>query len=171
MKNFYSSRHKPLNYKAIDGIAYLDKVVSIDQSPIGKTPRSNPATYTGIFGHIRDLYSQLPDSKVMGYKPGRFSFNVKGGRCEHCQGAGLIKIEMHFLSDVYITCEHCKGKRFNAQTLQIKYKLAFMHGEKIRLQSRFSIEKKSRNSSASDGRECNLVRAQLQRDNPSPNQL
>ena len=122
MKNFYSSRHKPLNYKAIDGIAYLDKVVNIDQSPIGKTPRSNPATYTGIFGHIRELYSQLPDSKVMGYKPGRFSFNVKGGRCEHCQGAGLIKIEMHFLSDVYITCEHCKGKRFNAQTLQIKYK-------------------------------------------------
>ena len=122
MKNFYSSRHKPLNYHSIKGIAYLDKVVNIDQSPIGKTPRSNPATYTGIFGHIRELYSQLPDSKAMGYKPGRFSFNVKGGRCEHCQGAGLIKIEMHFLSDVYITCEHCKGKRFNAQTLQIKYK-------------------------------------------------
>ena len=122
MKNFYSNRHKPLNYKSIEGIAYLDKVVNIDQSPIGKTPRSNPATYTGIFSHIRELYSQLPDSKVMGYKPGRFSFNVKGGRCEHCQGAGLIKIEMHFLSDVYITCEHCKGKRFNAQTLQIKYK-------------------------------------------------
>ena len=122
MKSFYSSRHKPLNYKSIDGIAYLDKVVNIDQSPIGKTPRSNPATYTGIFSHIRELYSQLPDSKVMGYKPGRFSFNVKGGRCEHCQGAGLIKIEMHFLSDVYITCEHCKGKRFNAQTLQIQYK-------------------------------------------------
>ena len=122
MQKFYSSRHKPLNYNSVDGAAYLDKVVNIDQSPIGKTPRSNPATYTGIFNHIRELYSQLPDSKVMGYKPGRFSFNVKGGRCEHCQGAGLIKIEMHFLSDVYITCEHCKGRRFNEQTLQIKYK-------------------------------------------------
>ena len=111
-----------MHYDTIDGAAYLDKVVNIDQSPIGKTPRSNPATYTGIFNHVRELYSQLPDSKIMGYKPGRFSFNVKGGRCEHCQGAGLIKIEMHFLSDVYITCEHCKGKRFNSQTLQIKYK-------------------------------------------------
>ena len=121
-QKIYSSRKKPLKYESIDGVAYLDKVVNIDQSPIGKTPRSNPATYTGIFNHIRELYSQLPDSKIMGYKPGRFSFNVKGGRCEHCQGAGLIKIEMHFLSDVYITCEHCKGKRFNSQTLQIKYK-------------------------------------------------
>ena len=121
-QKIYSSKKKPLKYESIDGVAYLDKVVNIDQSPIGKTPRSNPATYTGIFNHIRELYSQLPDSKIMGYKPGRFSFNVKGGRCEHCQGAGLIKIEMHFLSDVYITCEHCKGKRFNSQTLQIKYK-------------------------------------------------
>ncbi len=121
-QKFYSSRAKPLQYGAILGVAYLDKVVNINQSPIGKTPRSNPATYTGLFNHIRDLYSQLPDSKAMGYKPGRFSFNVKGGRCEHCQGGGLIKIEMHFLSDVYITCERCKGKRFNNQTLQIKYK-------------------------------------------------
>jgi excinuclease ABC subunit A len=121
-QKIYSSRKKPLNFESIEGVAYLDKVVNIDQSPIGKTPRSNPATYTGIFNHVRELYSQLPDSKIMGYKPGRFSFNVKGGRCEHCQGAGLIKIEMHFLSDVYITCEHCKGKRFNSQTLQIKYK-------------------------------------------------
>ena len=121
-QKIYSNRKKPLHYDTIDGVAYLDKVVNIDQSPIGKTPRSNPATYTGIFNHVRELYSQLPDSKIMGYKPGRFSFNVKGGRCEHCQGAGLIKIEMHFLSDVYITCEHCKGKRFNSQTLQIKYK-------------------------------------------------
>jgi len=121
-QKIYSNRKKPLHYESIDGVAYLDKVVNIDQAPIGKTPRSNPATYTGIFNHVRALYSQLPDSKIMGYKPGRFSFNVKGGRCEHCQGAGLIKIEMHFLSDVYITCEHCKGKRFNSQTLQIKYK-------------------------------------------------
>ena len=121
-QKIYNSRPKPLHYESIDGVAYLDKVVNINQSPIGKTPRSNPATYTGIFNHVRELYSQLPDSKVMGYKPGRFSFNVKGGRCEHCQGAGLLKIEMHFLSDVYITCDHCKGKRFNAQTLQIKYK-------------------------------------------------
>ena len=121
-QKFYSSRLKPLYYSEIQGAAYLDKVVNINQSPIGKTPRSNPATYTGVFNHIRELYSQLPDSKAMGYKPGRFSFNVKGGRCEHCQGGGLIKIEMHFLSDVYITCERCKGKRFNNQTLQIKYK-------------------------------------------------
>ena len=121
-QKFYSSRLKPLSYSEIKGVAYLDKVVNINQSPIGKTPRSNPATYTGVFNHIRDLYSQLPDSKAMGYKPGRFSFNVKGGRCEHCQGGGLIKIEMHFLSDVYITCERCKGQRFNNQTLQIKYK-------------------------------------------------
>ena len=121
-QKFYSSRLKPLHYGTITGTAYLDKVVNINQSPIGKTPRSNPATYTGVFNHVRDLYSQLPDSKAMGYKPGRFSFNVKGGRCEHCQGGGLIKIEMHFLSDVYITCERCKGKRFNSQTLQIKYK-------------------------------------------------
>ena len=121
-QKFYSNRTKPLSHTKIEGVAFLDKMVSIDQSPIGKTPRSNPATYTGVFGHIRDLYSQLPNSKIMGYKPGRFSFNVKGGRCEHCQGAGLIKIEMHFLSDIYITCEHCKGKRFNSQTLQIEYK-------------------------------------------------
>ncbi len=121
-QKIYNSRKKPLHYDSIDGVAFLDKVVNIDQSPIGKTPRSNPATYTGIFGHIRELYSQLPDSKIMGYKPGRFSFNVKGGRCEHCQGAGLLKIEMHFLSDVYIKCDHCKGQRFNSQTLQIKYK-------------------------------------------------
>ena len=121
-QKFYSSRLKPLSYTEINGAAYLDKVVNINQSPIGKTPRSNPATYTGVFNHIRELYSQLPDSKAMGYKPGRFSFNVKGGRCEYCQGGGLIKIEMHFLSDVYITCERCKGKRFNHQTLQIKYK-------------------------------------------------
>ena len=121
-QKFFCSKLKPLKYNSIEGVAYLDKIVSINQSPIGKTPRSNPATYTGVFSHVRELYSQLPDSQIMGYKPGRFSFNVKGGRCEHCQGAGLIKIEMHFLADVYVTCERCNGKRFNKQTLQIKYK-------------------------------------------------
>ena len=101
---------------------HIDKVINIDQSPIGRTPRSNPATYTGLFTFIRDLYSQIPESKVRGYKPGRFSFNVKGGRCEACQGDGIIKIEMHFLPDVYVACELCKGKRYNRETLEIKYK-------------------------------------------------
>jgi excinuclease ABC subunit A len=96
--------------------------VNIDQKPIGRTPRSNPATYTGVFTFIRDLFSQLPESKIRGYKPGRFSFNVKGGRCESCGGDGLIKIEMNFLPDVYVTCEVCKGARYNRETLQIKYK-------------------------------------------------
>ena len=121
-KEYFSNTLKPLPYKDIHGLFYLDKVININQSPIGKTPRSNPATYTGLFTHIRDLFSQLPDSKILGYKPGRFSFNVKGGRCETCQGVGLIKIEMHFLADMYIQCESCKGKRFNNETLQIKYK-------------------------------------------------
>ena len=100
----------------------LDKVIDIDQSPIGRTPRSNPATYTGLFTFIRDLFSNLPESRVRGYKPGRYSFNVKGGRCEACQGDGLIKIEMHFLPDVYVTCEVCKGQRYNRETLEIQYK-------------------------------------------------
>ncbi|GAI24731.1 unnamed protein product, partial [marine sediment metagenome] len=100
----------------------LDKVIVIDQSPIGRTPRSNPATYTGVFTYIRELYSRTHDSRIKGYKPGRFSFNVKGGRCEACSGGGLIKIEMHFLPDIYIPCEVCKGKRFNRETLEIKYK-------------------------------------------------
>ena len=103
-------------------MAYLDKVIDIDQSPIGRTPRSNPATYTGLFTHIRDLFARLPESKIRGYKPGRFSFNVKGGRCEACRGDGIIKIEMHFLPDVYVQCEECAGLRYNRETLEIGYK-------------------------------------------------
>jgi excinuclease ABC subunit A len=106
----------------LHGVLALDKVIDIDQSPIGRTPRSNPATYTGLFGYVRDLYSNLPESRVRGYTPGRYSFNVKGGRCEACQGDGLIKIEMHFLPDVYVTCEVCKGQRYNRETLEILYK-------------------------------------------------
>ncbi len=109
-------------YDKIEGIEFLDKVINIDQSPIGRTPRSNPATYTGVFTYIRDLFSNMPESRMRGYKPGRFSFNVKGGRCEVCEGQGIIKIEMHFLPDIYIKCEECNGKRFNKETLQIKYK-------------------------------------------------
>ena len=118
----YHSKEPPLTFKKIEGLEYIDKVVDIDQSPIGRTPRSNPATYTGTFTPIRDLFSQLQDAKVRGYKPGRFSFNVKGGRCEACHGDGIIKIEMYFLPDVYVTCESCKGKRYNRETLEIKYK-------------------------------------------------
>ncbi len=119
---FFGSRRPPLPYKKLGGVEYIDKVIDIDQSPIGRTPRSNPATYTGTFTHIRDLFAQLPESRIRGYKPGRFSFNVKGGRCEACQGDGIIKIEMHFLPDVYVPCEVCKGKRYNRETLDITYK-------------------------------------------------
>ena len=111
----------PLQYEFIKGVQFLDKVVNIDQKPIGRTPRSNPATYTGVFTFIRDLFAKLPESKIRGYKPGRFSFNVKGGRCESCEGDGIIKIEMNFLPDVYVTCEVCNGKRYNRETLEIKY--------------------------------------------------
>ena len=121
-RELYSSFRKPLHYESIKGMLLLDKVIDINQSPIGRTPRSNPATYTGLFTHIRDLYCQLPESKIRGYKPGRFSFNVKGGRCETCRGAGLIKIEMHFLADMYIQCEECKGLRYNRETLEISYR-------------------------------------------------
>lgn len=121
-REFYNSNKKPLSYKSIEGLLYLDKVINIDQSPIGRTPRSNPATYTGLFTHIRDLFSQLPEAKIRGYKPGRFSFNVKGGRCESCEGVGLIRIEMHFLADMYIQCEECNGKRYNRETLEIMYR-------------------------------------------------
>jgi excinuclease ABC subunit A len=121
-KHFYSHRVSPLGYENILGLDKIDKVINIDQSPIGRTPRSNPATYTGVFTPIRDLFSQLPEAKVRGYKAGRFSFNVRGGRCEACEGDGIIKIEMHFLPDVYIPCEVCKGKRYNRETLEIKYK-------------------------------------------------
>ena len=112
----------PAPYETIEGLHHLDKVIDIDQSPIGRTPRSNPATYTGAFGPIRDWFAGLPESKQRGYKPGRFSFNVKGGRCEACQGDGVIKIEMHFLPDVYVTCEACGGKRYNRETLEVLYK-------------------------------------------------
>ena len=112
----------PAPHERIEGLEHFDKVIDIDQSPIGRTPRSNPATYTGAFQPIRDWFSQLPESKARGYGPGRFSFNVKGGRCEACQGDGLIKIEMHFLPDVYVTCDVCKGKRYNRETLEILFK-------------------------------------------------
>jgi len=108
--------------KKIEGLENLDKVISIDQSPIGRTPRSNPATYTGLFSYIRDLLSETIEAKSRGYKPGRFSFNVKGGRCEACQGDGMIKVEMHFLADVYVKCDVCDGHRYNEQTLEVKYK-------------------------------------------------
>ncbi|MDZ7765438.1 MAG: excinuclease ABC subunit UvrA [Melioribacteraceae bacterium] len=122
MRKFYNSKVVPLAYEGSHGLENVDKVIEIDQSPIGRTPRFNPATYTGLFTFIRDLYAQLPESKVRGYKPGRFSFNVKGGRCEDCQGDGLKKIEMNFLPDVYVLCETCNGKRYNRETLEILYK-------------------------------------------------
>jgi len=121
-KELNGSRAYPLPYKDVRGLEYVDKVIDINQKPIGRTPRSNPATYTGVFTFIRDLFAQLPESKIRGYKPGRFSFNVKGGRCESCEGDGIIKIEMNFLPDVYVTCEVCKGARYNRETLEIKYK-------------------------------------------------
>jgi len=121
-REFYNSRRQPLPYENLTGLKNIDKVINIDQSPIGRTPRSNPATYTGLFNPIRELFSTLPESRARGYQPGRFSFNVKGGRCEACQGDGIIKIEMHFLPDVYIPCEVCKGKRYNRETLEIAYK-------------------------------------------------
>lgn len=121
-KHFYHSRTEPKPYKKVDGLNELDKVIEVDQSPIGRTPRSNPATYTGVFSDIRDLFSQLQESKIRGYKPGRFSFNVKGGRCETCEGAGLRLIEMEFLPDVYVHCETCKGKRYNRETLEVRFK-------------------------------------------------
>ena len=116
------ARAYPLKHDSIEGAQFIDKVVDIDQKPIGRTPRSNPATYTGVFTHVRDLFTKLPESKIRGYKPGRFSFNVKGGRCESCQGDGIIKIEMNFLPDVYVTCEICEGLRYNRETLEIKYR-------------------------------------------------
>ena len=119
---FYRSIKKPLPYKSIKGIDRIDKVIGINQSPIGKTPRSNPATYTGLFSDIRTLFTMLPESKIRGYKPGRFSFNVKGGRCESCKGAGMKIIEMNFLPDVHVKCDDCHGKRYNRETLEVRYK-------------------------------------------------
>ncbi|MCX5700807.1 MAG: excinuclease ABC subunit UvrA [Candidatus Omnitrophica bacterium] len=121
-QRLYQSKEKPGKCKKISGMGFIDKVIVVDQAPIGRTPRSNPATYTGIFNHIRDLYSLLPEARSKGYKPGRFSFNVKGGRCEACSGDGMKKIEMHFLPDVYVKCDICKGLRFNQATLDVKYK-------------------------------------------------
>lgn len=118
----YGSKDRPGKHKKITGLDNIDKIIDINQAPIGRTPRSNPATYTGVFTHIRDLFSQLPEAKLRGYGKGRFSFNVKGGRCEACSGDGIIKIEMHFLPDVYVPCEVCKGKRYNRETLEVKYK-------------------------------------------------
>ncbi|MFL5736429.1 MAG: excinuclease ABC subunit UvrA [Actinomycetota bacterium] len=122
MQKVYRSRFLPGKHRRITGWEEIDKVIDIDQSPIGRTPRSNPATYTGVFDHVRRLFSQVPEARVRGYAPGRFSFNVRGGRCENCAGDGQIKIEMHFLPDVYVTCEVCKGRRYNRETLEVKYK-------------------------------------------------
>src|SRR5436305_3700859 len=121
-KTLYHSREEPGAHKGVAGMESIDKVIRIDQTPIGRTPRSNPATYTGVFTQIRDLYSMLPESRERGYKAGRFSFNVKGGRCEACQGDGLRRIEMNFLPDVYVRCEVCRGKRYNSETLAVRFK-------------------------------------------------
>ncbi|MFN8340805.1 MAG: excinuclease ABC subunit UvrA [Cyclobacteriaceae bacterium] len=121
-QHFFRSRTEPLAHAAVKGLEFIDKVIEVDQSPIGRTPRSNPATYTTVFSDIRDLFAQLPEAKIRGYKPGRFSFNVKGGRCETCEGAGLRLIEMEFLPDVYVHCETCKGKRYNRETLEVRFK-------------------------------------------------
>jgi excinuclease ABC subunit A len=121
-RHIYGSHDQPGAHDAIEGLDLIDKVIDIDQSPIGRTPRSNPATYTGLFTPIRDLYAMLPEARERGYKPGRFSFNVKGGRCEACQGDGMKRIEMNFLPDVYVTCDVCRGRRYNHETLQVKYK-------------------------------------------------
>ncbi len=118
----HRAKRRPGSHKGIKGIEHIDKVIDIDQSPIGRTPRSNPATYTGVFDHIRDLFAGVPEAKIRGYQKGRFSFNVKGGRCEACKGDGIIKIEMHFLPDVYVQCDVCKGKRYNRETIEVKYK-------------------------------------------------
>ena len=121
-QHLYGSSTEPAPFGEIDGLAFFDKVVDVDQSPIGRTPRSNPATYTGLFTPIRDLFAGVPESRVRGYGPGRYSFNVKGGRCEACQGDGVIRVEMHFLPDVYVPCDVCKGHRYNRETLEIQFK-------------------------------------------------
>jgi excinuclease ABC subunit A len=121
-QHFYRSRDLPGKHISLDGLEHLDKVIEIDQSPIGRTPRSNPATYTNLFNPIRDLFASMPESKMRGHKPGRFSFNVKGGRCEACQGQGQNRIEMQFLPDIYVPCDICKGARYNRETLQVTYK-------------------------------------------------
>jgi len=121
-RQLHRAHTNPGDFDSIEGVEHIDKIINIDQSPIGSTPRSNPGTYTGLFDNIRDLFAELPESKMRGYKKGRFSFNVKGGRCEACSGDGIIKIEMHFLPDVYVPCEVCKGHRYNRETLEVRYK-------------------------------------------------
>jgi excinuclease ABC subunit A len=121
-QHLYASNAEPASFEEIEGLAFFDKVINMDQSPIGRTPRSNPATYTGLFTPIRELFAGVPQARERGYAPGRFSFNVKGGRCEACQGDGVIKVEMHFLPDIYVTCDVCHGKRYNRETLEIQYK-------------------------------------------------
>jgi excinuclease ABC subunit A len=126
-RHLYDSAAEPAPYEEIEGLEHFDKVISVDQSPIGRTPRSNPATYTGLFTPIRELFAQVKEARERGYGPGRFSFNVKGGRCEACQGDGLIKVEMHFLPDVYVPCDVCHGQRYNRETLEIRYKDRNIH--------------------------------------------
>ena len=121
-QSLYRAKHRPGAHDRVEGMANIDKVIDVDQSPIGRTPRSNPATYVGVFTDIRDLYAKLPEAKIRGYKPGRFSFNVSGGRCEACAGDGMIKIEMHFLPDIYVPCEVCKGRRYNREALEVKFR-------------------------------------------------
>ena len=121
-RELYGSAAQPAPFSSVENLGLFDKVVDIDQSPIGRTPRSNPATYTGLFTPIRDLFAGTQEARTRGYKPGRFSFNVKGGRCEACQGDGVIKVEMHFLPDIYVPCDVCKGKRYNRETLDVRYK-------------------------------------------------
>jgi excinuclease ABC subunit A len=126
-RHLYDSAAEPAPFEEIEGLEHFDKVISVDQSPIGRTPRSNPATYTGLFTPIRELFAQVKEARERGYGPGRFSFNVKGGRCEACQGDGLIKVEMHFLPDVYVPCDVCHGQRYNRETLEIRYKDRNIH--------------------------------------------
>jgi excinuclease ABC subunit A len=121
-RTLYRAHEEPAAHESIEGIEYFDKVINVDQSPIGRTPRSNPATYTGLFTPIRELMAEIPMARERGYGPGRFSFNVAGGRCEACQGDGMVKVEMHFLPDVYVPCDVCAGKRYNRETLEVLYK-------------------------------------------------